>query len=70
MARERLQHELEREIANTLGRRSSGAPWREFTSHIMATATLSIPFMIITETALSFLGLGLREPAISWGVLL
>jgi len=41
-----------------------------FTSHIIATSTLSIPTMIINETALSFLGLGLRPPAISWGVLL
>jgi peptide/nickel transport system permease protein len=41
-----------------------------FYSHIIASATLSIPFMIIAETALSFLGLGLRPPAISWGVLL
>ena len=41
-----------------------------FTSHIIATATLAVPFMIISETALSFLGLGLRPPAISWGVLL
>jgi peptide/nickel transport system permease protein len=41
-----------------------------FYSHIIASATLSIPFMIISETALSFLGLGLRPPAISWGVLL
>ena len=41
-----------------------------FTSHIIAAGTLAIPFMIISETALSFLGLGLRAPAISWGVLL
>lgn len=41
-----------------------------FMSHIIATASLSIPQMIIAETALSFLGLGLRRPAISWGVLL
>ena len=41
-----------------------------FTSHIIAAATLAVPFMIISETALSFLGLGLRPPAISWGVLL
>ena len=41
-----------------------------FTSHVIAAATLAIPFMIISETALSFLGLGLRPPAISWGVLL
>jgi peptide/nickel transport system permease protein len=32
--------------------------------------TLAIPNMILSETALSFLGLGLRDPAISWGVLL
>lgn len=41
-----------------------------FYSHIIAAATLAIPYMIISETALSFLGLGLRPPAISWGVLL
>ncbi|MBT90523.1 MAG: peptide ABC transporter permease [Deltaproteobacteria bacterium] len=41
-----------------------------FTSHIIATSTLAIPVMIINETFLSFLGLGLRPPAISWGVLL
>ena len=41
-----------------------------FSSHIIATVTLAIPGMILSETALSFLGLGLREPAISWGVLL
>lgn len=41
-----------------------------FTSHIIASATLSIPAMILGETALSFLGLGLRRPAVSWGVLL
>jgi len=40
------------------------------TSHIIAATTLAIPAMIISETALSFLGLGLRPPAISWGVLL
>ena len=39
-------------------------------SHIIAATTLAIPAMIISETALSFLGLGLRPPAISWGVLL
>ena len=37
---------------------------------IIATSTLAIPVMIINETFLSFLGLGLRPPAISWGVLL
>ncbi len=39
-------------------------------SHIIAAVTLAIPVMIINETFLSFLGLGLRPPAISWGVLL
>ncbi len=39
-------------------------------SHIIAASTLAIPVMIINETFLSFLGLGLRPPAISWGVLL
>lgn len=57
----------------------AGASWQSvifrhmvpsFYSHIIAAATLAIPFMIISETALSFLGLGLRPPAISWGVLL
>lgn len=41
-----------------------------FISHIIAALTLSIPTMILSETALSFLGLGLRPPAISWGILL
>lgn len=41
-----------------------------FTSHIIAAATLAIPGMILAETALSFLGLGLQPPVISWGVLL
>lgn len=41
-----------------------------FLSHIIAATTLAIPGIIIAETSLSFLGLGLREPAISWGVLL
>jgi peptide/nickel transport system permease protein len=41
-----------------------------FLSYIIANLTLSIPNMIISETGLSFLGLGLRPPAISWGVLL
>ena len=56
-----------------------GAPpkrviWRHmmpaFMSHLIASATLSIPSMILGETALSFLGLGLRPPITSWGVLL
>lgn len=41
-----------------------------FLSHIIAAITLAIPGMILAETALSFLGLGLRPPTISWGVLL
>lgn len=41
-----------------------------FLSHLIAATTLAIPVMIVSETALSFLGLGLRPPAISWGVLL
>ena len=41
-----------------------------FMSHIIAATTLAIPIMIISETSLSFLGLGLRPPAISWGVML
>ncbi len=48
--------------------------WRHMmpamTSHIIATSTLAIPVLIISETSLSFLGLGIRPPAISWGVLL
>ncbi len=39
-------------------------------SHIIASVTLAIPLMIIAETSLSFLGLGLQPPLISWGVLL
>ena len=41
-----------------------------FSSHIIASLTLAIPGMILAETRLSFLGLGLLPPAISWGVLL
>ncbi len=41
-----------------------------FMSHLIASASLSIPAMILGETALSFLGLGLRAPAVSWGVML
>ena len=41
-----------------------------FMSHLIASASLSIPAMILGETALSFLGLGLRPPVTSWGVLL
>jgi peptide/nickel transport system permease protein len=41
-----------------------------FLSHLIASATITIPTMILGETALSFLGLGLRSPVVSWGVLL
>ncbi len=41
-----------------------------FTSHLIVTLTLMVPNMIIGETALSFLGLGMQPPAVSWGVLL
>ena len=41
-----------------------------FLSHIIATVSLAVPAMILAETSLSFLGLGLRAPAVSWGVLL
>jgi peptide/nickel transport system permease protein len=48
--------------------------WRHllpgFASHIIVSLTLAVPGMILGETALSFLGLGLRPPAVSWGVLL
>ncbi|MEM7126175.1 MAG: ABC transporter permease [Chloroflexota bacterium] len=41
-----------------------------FTSHLIVTLTLMVPGMILGETALSFLGLGMQPPAVSWGVLL
>ena len=41
-----------------------------FTSHIVASVTLAIPAMILAETSLSFLGIGLKPPVVSWGVLL
>jgi peptide/nickel transport system permease protein len=68
-----------REEDFVLAARLSGASqrriiWRHmvpsFLSHIIAVITLAIPGMILSETALSFLGLGLRPPVISWGVLL
>jgi peptide/nickel transport system permease protein len=40
------------------------------TSHLIASLSLSIPAMVLSETSLSFLGLGLQPPIISWGVLL
>lgn len=41
-----------------------------FLSYIIASVSLSVPNMILSETSLSFLGLGLRPPAVSWGILL
>lgn len=41
-----------------------------FTSHLIASLSLSVPGMILGETSLSYLGIGLRPPAISWGILL
>lgn len=62
----------------TAARLDGASEWRiifrhmlpAFTSHIIASVTLAIPAMILSETALSFLGLGLREPVVSWGVML
>ena len=68
-----------REEAYTLAARAAGASdWWIITrhllpnnaSHIIVIATLAIPYMILGETALSFLGLGIRAPMVSWGVLL
>lgn len=60
--------------ATLMGARPSRVIFRHlapnFMSHLIASATLSIPTMILGETALSFLGLGLRSPITSWGVLL
>jgi peptide/nickel transport system permease protein len=60
--------------AQLMGARSSRIIGRHlvpgFMSHLIATATLAIPGMILGETALSFLGLGLRAPITSWGILL
>lgn len=60
--------------ARLLGARHSRILFRHlipgFTSHIIVALTLSVPVMIMAETALSFLGLGLRAPIVSWGVLL
>jgi len=68
-----------REEEFTLAARLAGASeWRIITRHLLPSSvsyiivqiTLSIPSMILGETALSFLGLGIQEPAVSWGVLL
>lgn len=62
-------------IAATLaGASQPRVMWRHlfpsFFSHIIVSLTLAVPAMILAETALSFLGLGLRSPLTSWGVLL
>ncbi|MDT0683139.1 ABC transporter permease [Roseicyclus sp. F158] len=62
----------------TAARLDGGSQWRvifrhmmpSMASHIIASVTLAIPAMIVAETALSFIGLGLTPPIISWGVLL
>jgi peptide/nickel transport system permease protein len=68
-----------REEDFALAARASGASeWRiiskhllpSFFSYLIVSITLSVPNMIIGETTLSFLGLGMRPPAVSWGVLL
>jgi peptide/nickel transport system permease protein len=68
-----------REEGYTLASRAAGASdWWIITrhllpnnaSHIIVIATLAVPYVILGETALSFLGLGIRAPMVSWGVLL
>ncbi len=68
-----------REEDFAMAARAAGASeWRIITKHLLPSffsylvvnITLAIPGMIIGETSLSFLGLGMREPAVSWGVLL
>jgi peptide/nickel transport system permease protein len=68
-----------REEDYTLAARGAGASdWRiitrhllpGFTSHLIVSITFSIPAMILNETALSFIGVGIQPPAVSWGTLL
>ena len=68
-----------REEDYALAARGAGASdWRiitrhllpGFSSHLIVSITFSIPFMILSETALSFIGVGMLPPAVSWGVLL
>ena len=60
--------------ARLAGMRESGIICRHllpnFAGYLIVNVSLDIPGMILAETALSFLGLGLRSPAVSWGVLL
>ena len=70
--------ELREEDFVMAARLSGTSDWNIITGHLLplllsyliVTLTLAIPEMIMAETALSFLGLGLRPPAVSWGVLL
>jgi len=68
-----------REEDYTLAAQAAGASrWRiitkhllpGFTSHLIVTITVSIPAMILNETALTFIGVGIQPPAVSWGTLL
>jgi peptide/nickel transport system permease protein len=69
---------LREEDFTTAARVSGASEWRIITRHllplfmsyIIVSATMSIPGMILGETSLSFIGLGLQPPAVSWGVLL
>jgi peptide/nickel transport system permease protein len=69
---------LREEDFATAARVAGAGEWRiinkhlmpSFYSYIIVSLTLSIPSMILGETALSFIGLGLQPPAVSWGVLL
>ncbi len=69
---------LREEDFATAARLCGASEWRimyrhllpSFMSHIVVSLTLAVPSMILGETALSFLGLGLRPPVNSWGVLL
>ncbi|HEY4202330.1 MAG TPA: ABC transporter permease [Devosiaceae bacterium] len=62
----------------TAARLDGSTEWRlifrhilpSLTSHILAVVTLAVPTMIVAETSLSFLGIGLKAPVVSWGVLL
>ncbi len=76
--KKRLDREPERAAGDAAAVLMGASPARvigkhllpSFTSHLIASLTLSVPSMILGETALSFLGLGLRPPVTSWGVLL
>lgn len=69
-----LREEQFVEAAQLDGSRESRVIFRHMlpslTSHLIASLTLSVPAMILAETSLSFLGLGLQAPVVSWGVLL